>query len=31
MDESMIRIVCGAMAVVLLGLIIMRRRRNSEE
>jgi hypothetical protein len=31
MDSSMIRIVCTVLAVVLIGLIVMRRRKNAEE
>jgi hypothetical protein len=31
MDSSMIRIVCAAIAVVLLGLIVLRRKKNVEE
>lgn len=31
MDSSMIRIVCAVLAAVLLGVIVMRRRKNVEE
>ena len=31
MDESMVRIVCAVVAVVLLGLIVMRRKKNASE
>lgn len=31
MDPSMVRIVCGALMVVFLGIIIMRRKKNAEE
>ncbi len=31
MDTSLIRIVCAAIAVVLLGLIVLRRKKNVEE
>jgi hypothetical protein len=31
MDVSMIRIVCAAIAVVLLGLIVLRRKRTSAD
>jgi hypothetical protein len=31
MDVSMIRIVCAAIAVVLLGLIVLRRKKNADE
>jgi len=31
MDSSMIRIVCAVLAAVLLGVIVMRRRKNAEE
>jgi hypothetical protein len=31
MDSSMVRIVCTVLAVVLIGLIVMRRRKNAEE
>jgi hypothetical protein len=30
MDPSMVRIVCAVIAVVLLGLIVMRRKKNAE-
>jgi hypothetical protein len=30
MDSSMVRLVCAVVAVVLLGLIVMRRRKNVE-
>jgi MYXO-CTERM domain-containing protein len=30
MDASMIRIICAVMAVLLLGVIVMRRRRKAE-
>jgi MYXO-CTERM domain-containing protein len=30
MDGSMIRIVCAVLAVALLGLIVLRRRRSAE-
>jgi hypothetical protein len=30
MDPSMVRIVCAVVAVVLLGLIVMRRKKNAE-
>jgi hypothetical protein len=31
MDSSIVRIVCAAIAVVLLGVIVLRRKRNVEE
>ncbi len=31
MDVSMVRIVCAAIAVVLLGLIVLRRKKNVDE
>jgi len=31
MDVSMVRIVCAAIAVVLLGLIVLRRKKNADE
>lgn len=31
MDSSMIRIVCAVLAAVLLGVIVMRRRKGAEE
>jgi hypothetical protein len=31
MDESLVRIVCAVVAVVLLGLIVMRRKKNTAE
>ena len=31
MDTSLIRIVCAVIAVVLLGLIVLRRKKNVEE
>lgn len=31
MDSSMIRIVCAAIAVVLLGLIVLRRKKNAAD
>ena len=31
MDSSIVRIVCAAVAVVLLGVIVLRRKRNVEE
>jgi hypothetical protein len=31
MDESLVRIVCAVVAVVLLGLIVMRRKKNASE
>jgi hypothetical protein len=31
MDESIVRIVCAVVAVVLLGLIVMRRKKNASE
>lgn len=31
MDASMVRIVCAAIAVVLLGLIVLRRKKNADE
>jgi preprotein translocase subunit SecG len=31
MDTSMIRIICAAIAVVLLGLIVLRRKKNADE
>lgn len=31
MDGSIVRIVCGALAVVLLGLIVMRRRAKASQ
>lgn len=31
MDTSMVRIVCAAIAVVLLGLIVLRRKKNVDE
>jgi MYXO-CTERM domain-containing protein len=30
MDASMIRIICAVLAVLLLGVIVMRRRRKAE-
>ena len=30
MDSSMVRIVCAVIAVLLLGLIVMRRKKNVE-
>lgn len=30
MDTSMVRIVCGALMVIFLGLIVMRRKKNAE-
>lgn len=30
MDSSMVRIVCAVLAVLLLGLIVMRRKKNVE-
>ena len=30
MDASMIRIICAVLAVALLGLIVMRRKKNAE-
>jgi hypothetical protein len=30
MDPSMVRIVCAVIAVVLLGFIVMRRKKNAE-
>jgi hypothetical protein len=30
MDTSMIRIVCAVIAILLLGLIVLRRRKNAE-
>ena len=30
MDTSMIRIVCTALAVLLLGIIVLRRKKNAE-
>ncbi len=30
MDASMIRIVCAVLAVVFIGLIVMRRKKNAE-
>lgn len=31
MDSSTVRIVCAVIAVILLGLIVMRRKKNAEE
>lgn len=31
MDAGMIRIICAAIAVVLLGLIVLRRKKNADE
>jgi hypothetical protein len=31
MDATTVRIVCAVVAVVLLGLIVMRRKKNAEE
>jgi hypothetical protein len=31
MDSSMIRLVCAGLAVVLLGLIVMRRKKSNAE
>ena len=31
MDASMIRIICAVLAVALLGLIVMRRKKNAAE
>lgn len=31
MDAGMVRIICAAIAVVLLGLIVLRRKRNADE
>ena len=31
MDTAMVRIVCAAIAVVLLGLIVLRRKKNVDE
>jgi hypothetical protein len=31
MDAGMVRIVCAAIAVVLLGLIVLRRKKNVDE
>jgi hypothetical protein len=30
MDSSMIRIICAVLAVLFLGLIVMRRKKNAE-
>jgi hypothetical protein len=30
MDTSMVRIVCGALMVIFLGIIVMRRKKNAE-
>ena len=30
MDETMVRIVCAVLAVALLGLIVMRRKKSAE-
>ena len=30
-DPTLVRIVCAVIAVVLLGLVVMRRKRNAEE
>jgi hypothetical protein len=30
MDTSMVRIVCGALMAVFLGIIVMRRKKNAE-
>jgi hypothetical protein len=30
MDSSMVRIVCAVVAVLLLGLIVLRRKKNAE-
>jgi hypothetical protein len=30
MDASMVRIICGALMAVFLGLIVMRRKKNAE-
>ena len=30
-DPTVVRIVCAVIAVVLLGLVVMRRKRNAEE
>lgn len=30
MDSSMVRIICSVLAVVLLGLIVLRRKKNAE-
>jgi hypothetical protein len=31
MDASTVRIVCAVLAVVLIGIIVMRRKKNAEE
>jgi hypothetical protein len=31
MDESVIRIICGVVAIVLLALIVMRRRQRAQQ
>lgn len=31
MDTSMVRLVCGALMVVFLGLIVLRRKKNADE
>jgi hypothetical protein len=31
MDSSTVRIVCAVIAIVLLGLIVMRRKKNAQE
>jgi hypothetical protein len=31
MDTNMIRIICGAMAAVFLGIIVLRRKKNAED
>jgi hypothetical protein len=31
MDSTMVRIVCSILAVVLLGLIVLRRKQNADE
>jgi hypothetical protein len=31
MDAGMVRIICAAIAVVLLGLIVLRRKKNADE
>jgi hypothetical protein len=31
MDSTMVRIVCSILAVILLGLIVLRRKQNADE
>lgn len=31
MDPSIVRVICAVLAVVLLGIIVLRRRKNADE